>query len=66
MQVFDDGIILCTLHMINMSVTFAFIILVEGGTHLTLEDFASHKSEWVDPVNTTYRDSYRVFEVEIQ
>ena len=34
-----------------------------GGTHLSKEDLASHYSEWADPVNTTYRDRYTVFEL---
>eukprot|EP00730_Choanoeca_flexa_P019711 TRINITY_DN9637_c0_g2_i2.p1 TRINITY_DN9637_c0_g2~~TRINITY_DN9637_c0_g2_i2.p1 ORF type:complete len:629 (+),score=142.66 TRINITY_DN9637_c0_g2_i2:9-1895(+) len=34
-----------------------------GGTHLTKEDLSSHHGEWVDPVSTTYRDDYRVFEL---
>ncbi len=34
-----------------------------GGTHLTADDFASHVSEWVDPVNSTYRGNYTVFQV---
>jgi gamma-glutamyltranspeptidase / glutathione hydrolase len=34
-----------------------------GGTHLTKEDLASHYSEWADPVNSTYRDRYTVFEL---
>eukprot|EP00912_Choanoflagellata_sp_UC4_P001853 UC4_evm7s1188 len=34
-----------------------------GGTHLTKQDLSSHHSEWVEPVNVTYRDRYRVFEL---
>ena len=29
--------------------------LQEHGSAFTLEDFASHRSEWVAPVSTTYR-----------
>jgi len=28
----------------------------QGGFH-TLEDFASHRSNWIDPISTTYRDN---------
>ncbi len=28
----------------------------DAGGYLTLEDMAAHRSEWVDPVSTTYRD----------
>ncbi len=28
----------------------------EAGGYLTVEDMAAHRSEWVDPVSTTYRD----------
>lgn len=34
-----------------------------GGTHLSKEDMAAHYSEWADPVNSTYRDRYTVFEL---
>jgi gamma-glutamyltranspeptidase/glutathione hydrolase len=34
-----------------------------GGTHLTKADMSSHYSEWADPVNSTYRDRYTVFEL---
>eukprot|EP00750_Incisomonas_marina_P001467 INCI1127.2.p1 GENE.INCI1127.2~~INCI1127.2.p1 ORF type:complete len:462 (+),score=74.32 INCI1127.2:228-1613(+) len=34
-----------------------------GGTHLTTEDMAAHTSDWVEPVNTTYRGNYRIFEL---
>jgi gamma-glutamyltranspeptidase/glutathione hydrolase len=32
------------------------------GGHLSLSDFAAHRSEWVDPVSTTYR-GYEVWEL---
>eukprot|EP00467_Chlorarachnion_reptans_P019238 CAMPEP_0114530366 /NCGR_PEP_ID=MMETSP0109-20121206/25405_1 /TAXON_ID=29199 /ORGANISM="Chlorarachnion reptans, Strain CCCM449" /LENGTH=652 /DNA_ID=CAMNT_0001712981 /DNA_START=35 /DNA_END=1990 /DNA_ORIENTATION=- len=34
-----------------------------AGTLITEEDLNDHKSEWVELVNTTYRDVYRVFEL---
>jgi len=33
----------------------------ESGGWLTMEDFAAHRSEWVDPISTTYR-GYRVYQ----
>ena len=34
-----------------------------GGTKLTAADFAKHEGAFVTPVNVTYRDEYRVFEL---
>ena len=34
-----------------------------AGTRVTAADMASHRSAWVEPVSTTYRDRYRVFEL---
>ncbi len=36
--------------------------VAEQGGFLSYEDLAAHRSEWVDPVSTTYRD-HRVFEL---
>lgn len=48
----------------NGSIAAAIADFAEvGGTHLTREDFSMHRSEWVDPVNTTYRSRYTVFEL---
>ena len=33
------------------------------GSHLTEQDFNDHKGQWVDPVNTTYRDNYLISEL---
>eukprot|EP01062_Namystynia_karyoxenos_P080307 TRINITY_DN8627_c0_g1_i1.p1 TRINITY_DN8627_c0_g1~~TRINITY_DN8627_c0_g1_i1.p1 ORF type:complete len:686 (+),score=239.49 TRINITY_DN8627_c0_g1_i1:80-2059(+) len=35
----------------------------ESGLRLTEEDFAKHHGEWVDPLNSTYREEYMVFEL---
>eukprot|EP00039_Didymoeca_costata_P010641 m.143992 g.143992 ORF g.143992 m.143992 type:complete len:670 (-) comp14907_c0_seq4:98-2107(-) len=35
----------------------------KSGIQLTMEDLASHHGSWVDPVNVTYRDRYRIFEL---
>jgi gamma-glutamyltranspeptidase / glutathione hydrolase len=36
--------------------------LMPHGGHLTVADFAAHRSDWVEPVSTTYR-GYEVFEL---
>lgn len=33
------------------------------GSHLTINDFNNHFGEWIDPVNTTYRDEYLISEL---
>lgn len=34
-----------------------------GGTHITKQDLAEHRGAWVEPVNVTYRERYRVFQL---
>lgn len=34
-----------------------------GGTHITARDLSEHHGQWVEPVNTTYRERYRLFEL---
>merc|ERR1712228_902318 len=33
------------------------------GSHLTIDDFNQHKGEWIEPVNTTYREKYLISEL---
>jgi len=34
-----------------------------AGTRLTAEDMSTHTSQWVDPISTTYRERYEIFEL---
>ena len=34
-----------------------------SGTHITKADLAAHHGQWVEPVSTTYREDYRVYEL---